>query len=301
MFVTNSLTESMRSSIINRDGRFPSNILFLGAGSLLWKFRTICNARRPVDIPHNNRGCVESAFQKTDHCVWHSAYAVRIESFHFVYFHLLKMLTDVWIKSSFSFSTHTHLLFYIGCRCIACHIMWLHTYCAIYSILKIEWWLIIMLYGYHGVLNMFRHVCMTHTWKTMENPENHGFSMVLGVFSLVFMSHRHVTMNHTVHVDTPARLTGSTHSRRVHSCRCIVMSVDSTQQTSPFMPVYQSAGQSPLYLLLTCDHKTAFCTIVHHAVIKQRNIHRSESTSCMHWITVHVTGLSQQKPQRTST
>jgi len=42
---------------------------------------------------------------------------------------------------------------------------------------------------YHHVVrlpDMFGHVCM----KTMENPENHGFCMV-------FVSHHHVTMNHT--------------------------------------------------------------------------------------------------------
>jgi len=63
-----------------------------------------------------------------------------------------------------SLQTHTHiLLFYIRWH----NKHWLHTYCVIYFVLKIEWWVIILkIERWLIIMWRFGHVCM----KTMEKP-----------------------------------------------------------------------------------------------------------------------------------
>jgi len=54
--------------------------------------------------------------------------------------------------------------------------------------------------------DMFRHVCMTHTWKPWKIPKTMEIPWLLGFFSMVFMSDRHVTiLSSSIFVDVLLR------------------------------------------------------------------------------------------------
>jgi len=96
-YVCHKLVDRIHEIVDNQQGRLSSveYLVPICRKSSVEVHKRSVTLKHLLIFFHNNRGCVESAFQKTDHCVRHSAYAVQIESFHFVYFHLLKMSTDV--------------------------------------------------------------------------------------------------------------------------------------------------------------------------------------------------------------